>query len=114
MIQSREQFVVSGRDTGVVFCRMIKIALLGCGRIAKRHSDLLGGGHINGAKLVGVCDVIRERADAISSRFDVPAYYDLAQLLEQRDVDVVSVLTPSGLHPISCDRSSKGRETRGR
>ena len=79
---------------------MIKIALLGCGRIAKRHSDLLGGGHIKGAKLVGVCDAIRERADAISARFDVPAYYELAQLLEQRDVDVVSVLTPSGLHPI--------------
>jgi UDP-N-acetyl-2-amino-2-deoxyglucuronate dehydrogenase len=78
---------------------MIKIALLGCGRIAKRHSDLLGGGHINGAELVGVCDVIRERADTISSQFDVPAYYDLAQLLEQRDVDVVCVLTPSGLHP---------------
>src|SRR5712691_1226613 len=78
---------------------MIKIALLGCGRIAKRHSDLLGGGHINGAKLVGVCDAIRERADAISLRYDVPAYYDLAHLLEQRDVDVVSVLTPSGLHP---------------
>jgi predicted dehydrogenase len=61
---------------------------------------LLGGGHINGAQLVGVCDVIRERADAIGSRYGVPAYYDLAQLLDQQDVDVVSVLTPSGLHPI--------------
>jgi UDP-N-acetyl-2-amino-2-deoxyglucuronate dehydrogenase len=79
---------------------MIKIALLGCGRIAKRHSELLGGGHINGAKLVGVCDVIRERADAIGSRYGVPAYYDLERLLDQQDVDVVSVLTPSGLHPI--------------
>ena len=59
----------------------------------------LGGGHINGAELVGVCDVIRERADALSKRFGVPAFYDLAQLLEQREVDVVSVLTPSGLHP---------------
>jgi predicted dehydrogenase len=78
---------------------MIKIALLGCGRIAKRHSDLLAGGHISGAKLIAVCDVVRERADAISSQCDVPAYYDLAQLLEQRDVDAVSVLTPSGLHP---------------
>jgi UDP-N-acetyl-2-amino-2-deoxyglucuronate dehydrogenase len=79
---------------------MIKFALLGCGRIAKRHSDLLGGGHIKGAELVGVCDVIRERADAIGSRYGVPAYYDLERLLEQQDVDVVSVLTPSGLHPV--------------
>ncbi len=79
---------------------MIKIALLGCGRIAKRHSDLLGGGHIKGATLIGVCDVNREKADAISSRYDVPAYYDLEQMLAQREIDVVSVLTPSGLHPI--------------
>ena len=93
---------------------MIKIALLGCGRIAKRHSDLLGGGHIGGAKLVGVCDVIRERADAISSRYDVPAYYDLEQLLAQREIDVVSVLTPSGLHPIHAIAVARGRKTRGR
>ncbi|MCK1313379.1 Gfo/Idh/MocA family oxidoreductase [Bradyrhizobium sp. 23] len=78
---------------------MIGIALLGCGRIAKRHSDLLGGGHIKGAKLAGVCDVIRERADAIGSRYDVPAYYDLAELLARPEIDVVSILTPSGSHP---------------
>ncbi len=77
---------------------MIKIALLGCGRIAKRHSDLLAGGHITGAKLVAVCDEIRARADAIGSRCNVPAYYDLARLLEQPDLDAVAVLTPSGLH----------------
>ena len=78
---------------------MIKVALLGCGRIAKRHSDLLGGGHIDGAELVGVCDIKRDRADALSKQSGVPAFYDVAQLLEQREVDVVSVLTPSGLHP---------------
>ncbi len=27
---------------------MIRFGLLGCGRIAKRHSDLLGGNHIDG------------------------------------------------------------------
>jgi UDP-N-acetyl-2-amino-2-deoxyglucuronate dehydrogenase len=51
---------------------VIRFGLLGCGRIAKRHSELLGGGHIAGAKLVAVCDDVRERADAIASRFNVP------------------------------------------
>ena len=37
---------------------MIRFGLLGCGRIAKRHSDLLGGGHIDRASLVAVCDPI--------------------------------------------------------
>ena len=45
---------------------MIRFGLLGCGRIAKRHSDLLGGNHIQGASLVAVCDPVRARADAIA------------------------------------------------
>ena len=77
---------------------MIKFGLLGCGRIAKRHSDLLGGGHINGAKLVGVCDVIHERADVVAARWGVPAFHNLDEFLSQTDIDVISVLTPSGLH----------------
>jgi UDP-N-acetyl-2-amino-2-deoxyglucuronate dehydrogenase len=79
--------------------RVIRFGLLGCGRIAKRHSELLGGGHIAGAKLVAVCDDVRERADAIASRFNVPALYDLDDLLARDDIDAVSVLTPSGMHP---------------
>src|SRR6185503_2820080 len=41
---------------------MIRFGLLGCGRIAKRHSELLGGNHIDGAGLVAVCDTVRDRA----------------------------------------------------
>ena len=51
---------------------MIRFGLLGCGRIAKRHSELLGGGHIDGASLVAVCDPVRARADVIASKFGVP------------------------------------------
>src|SRR6202021_387410 len=78
---------------------VIKFGLLGCGRIAKRHSDLLGGGHIAGARLVAVCDEVRERADSVAARFGVHAHYELDQLLARNDIDAVSVLTPSGMHP---------------
>lgn len=78
---------------------MIRFALLGCGRIAKRHADLLGTGQIRGAALVAVCDNVRERADSFSTRYGVPAHYSLEDLLRRDDVDVVSVLTPSGVHP---------------
>jgi UDP-N-acetyl-2-amino-2-deoxyglucuronate dehydrogenase len=78
---------------------MIRFGLLGCGRIARRHSDLLGGHHIKGASLVAVCDPQRARADAIASKFGVPALYDMVDFLARKDIDVVAVLTPSGMHP---------------
>ena len=89
---------------------MIRFGLLGCGRIAKRHSDLLGGDHIDGAKLVAVCDPDRARADAIAAKFGVPAHDDMDGFLARKDIDAVAVLTPSGLHPqhvIACARSGK-------
>jgi UDP-N-acetyl-2-amino-2-deoxyglucuronate dehydrogenase len=78
---------------------MIRFGLLGCGRIAKRHSELLGGGHIDRASLVAVCDPIRARADAIASKFGVPAHHDIDDFLARKDIDAVAVLTPSGVHP---------------
>src|ERR1700744_5256372 len=79
---------------------MIRFGLLGCGRIAKRHSELLGGGHIDRASLVAVCDPVRPRADAVASKFGVPASYDIDDFLARKDIDAVAVLTPSGKHVV--------------
>ncbi len=89
---------------------MIRFGLLGCGRIAKRHSDLLGGNHIDGARLTAVCDPIRSRADAIASKYGVAAHDDIGDFLARKDIDAVAVLTPSGMHPqhvIACARAGK-------
>jgi predicted dehydrogenase len=78
---------------------MLKFALLGCGRIAKRHSELLGLNQIRDAKLLTVCDVVAEKAKSIADRFGVSYYSDMNEMMESEpDIDVVSVLTPSGLH----------------
>lgn len=77
---------------------MLRFGLLGCGRISERHSQLLGGGLVKGAKLVAVCDVVQSRANALSERFNVPAHYEIDEFLNRQDIDAVSILTPSGLH----------------
>lgn len=77
---------------------MLKFALLGCGRIVKRHSELLGYSQIENAQLVAVCDIVEEKAKKISEQFNVPYFTDLNEMLEQADIDVVSVLTESGYH----------------
>lgn len=77
---------------------MINIAIVGCGRIAKRHADLLGTHQIAGARLVAVCDEQPERADAFAAKYGVPGFVSLDDMLASDGIDVVSVLTPSGLH----------------
>jgi predicted dehydrogenase len=70
----------------------------------------LGGKHIEGAGLVAVCDPVRARADAVATKFGVPAEYDIDAFLARKDIDAVSVLTPSGLHPrhvIACAKAGK-------
>tara|TARA_B100001057_G_C22747340_1_gene910272 strand:+ start:74 stop:1105 length:1032 start_codon:yes stop_codon:yes gene_type:complete len=77
---------------------MIKIVLMGCGRIAKKHSEILGGGHIKGAKLTGVCDVDVLKAKELAKKYNVPYFQNIREALQNVECDVVSILTPSGLH----------------
>ena len=76
---------------------MYKFALLGCGRIAKRHADLLNG-IISDAQLVAVCDIDPEKACAFGKQYNVAWYTDMEEMMRKSNPDVVSVLTPSGLH----------------
>ncbi|MFH0976364.1 MAG: Gfo/Idh/MocA family oxidoreductase [Spirochaetota bacterium] len=78
---------------------MINFALVGCGRIGKRHVDLLGNNQIKNARLAAVCDVVEERAKDFGSRYNVPYYTDMDRMMEtEKSIDAVSILTPSGLH----------------
>jgi UDP-N-acetyl-2-amino-2-deoxyglucuronate dehydrogenase len=77
---------------------MLNFALIGCGRIAKRHSELLGHGQIANARLAAVCDIVKSRADAIATQFRVPAYTDMHEMMQKEKVDVAVVLTESGRH----------------
>lgn len=78
---------------------MIGFALMGCGRIARRHAQLLSSS-VPGAKLIAVCDPQVERAQELGERHAVPWYASLADLMEVHaaQVDVVGVLTESGNH----------------
>ncbi len=77
---------------------ILSFALIGCGRIAKRHSELLGHNKIEGAQLVAVCDTVYEKAEKIGEQFKVSAFVDMDEMMQKEKVDVVVVLTPSGLH----------------
>lgn len=77
---------------------MIAFGLLGCGRIAKRHADLLGKGQIQGARLSAVCDSDPERARRFGETYGVPWFSSIDDFLASPDIEIVSILTPSGMH----------------
>lgn len=77
---------------------MLNFALVGCGRIAKRHSELLGHGQIAGARLTAVCDIAQEKARRVGEQFSVPWFADMHEMMETIAPDVVVVLTESGNH----------------
>ena len=77
---------------------LLNFALVGCGRIAKRHSELLGSDQIFGARLAAVCDIVPEKAQRIGEQFSVPWFTDMHEMMRTTGIDVVSVLTESGRH----------------
>jgi UDP-N-acetyl-2-amino-2-deoxyglucuronate dehydrogenase len=77
---------------------MIDFALIGCGRIGRRHAELLHGGSVNGARLVGVCDSDEHRVKTFSDRFKCPGFLTIHDLITQTRPTAVIVCTPSGNH----------------
>ena len=79
---------------------MTGFALVGCGRIAPKHADLLHRGEINGSTLVAVCDIKPDRAKTFGERYNVPWFTDFEAMMAKvgTHIDVVSVLTESGHH----------------
>lgn len=77
---------------------MLSFALVGCGRIARRHSELLGHGEIRNARLAAVCDIVEAKARRIGADFSVPWYTDMLAMVKEADPDVVVILTESGNH----------------
>jgi predicted dehydrogenase len=77
---------------------VLRFALVGCGRIAKRHAELLGHRQIAHAQLAAVCDIVRSKAERIGTQFSVPYFDDMHRMMEATRPDVVVVLTESGRH----------------
>jgi predicted dehydrogenase len=78
---------------------MVNVALLGCGRIALRHAELLGLGYIKGARLCSVCDIDEGKAKQFGEKYGVNHYTKIEEMMAaEKKIDVISILTPSGLH----------------
>jgi UDP-N-acetyl-2-amino-2-deoxyglucuronate dehydrogenase len=78
--------------------RPIRFALVGCGRISANHIEALRQ-HEARAQLVAVCDNRPAALAAAVAGTGAAGFASLDALLAQSDADIVTLATPSGLHP---------------
>ncbi len=77
--------------------RKIRIAVVGCGRIAKNHFNAVQQ-HKQRVELVAVCDTNESILKSTIEQYEVQGYGRLADLLAHTDTDLIVLCTPSGFH----------------
>lgn len=76
---------------------MLKVAIVGCGKIADSHAEQLE--RIEDCEIVGVCDREPLMARQLYERFRIKQYFsDLPQMIAEARPDVVHVTTPPESH----------------
>ena len=71
----------------------LRFSIIGCGKIASRHAKQI----IEKGRLVGVCDIVNENADAMALEFNTQAYYNITEVLKL-EADIIVICTPNYLH----------------
>ena len=75
----------------------IKIALIGCGRIANKHFEAIEK-HRESLELVGVCDTNSKALEKAVEKTGSKGYANLTSLLADTEATLIALCTPSGLH----------------
>jgi predicted dehydrogenase len=87
----------------------LRVAIVGCGRISDLHQ--LGYRAREDARIVAVCDTNKTNARKKAKEWGVDKVYtDFSQVLEDKEVDVVELLTPHHLHcPMTVQAAQAGK-----
>ncbi len=77
---------------------MLKSVIIGCGAISHTHINSINGNNLG--KIIAVCDIVEERAKAVSAEAGCDKYYTdyKTMLTECSEADVVHICTPHYLH----------------
>ena len=77
--------------------RKIRIGVVGCGRISKKHFEAIES-HCEQFDLISVCDTDANILSANFEESNPKTYLDLREMMENENLDLVVLCTPSGLH----------------
>lgn len=86
--------------------RKIRTAIVGCGRISKNHFGSIAT-HADNIELVAVCDIDQQVLAASATEHGVKGYQHLKDMLQQEQLDLVVLCTPSGLHGMQAQMTAQ-------
>jgi len=69
----------------------LRVGLVGIGGIGRTHADAYAKDELG--TMVAVCDVIKEKADDAAAKYGAKAYYSVADMLANEELDIVDVTT---------------------
>ncbi len=78
--------------------KKLRTCVVGCGCISTMHLTPIAA--MPEVQLVGVCDVKKDRAEKMATKYNVSAYTDYQRMLLELKPDIVHVCVPHYLHPV--------------
>jgi predicted dehydrogenase len=77
--------------------KTVRFGIIGCGTLAPTHAESIN--RIKGSRLVAVADIDSQRAMDFGSKYGAKrSYTDYRQLLDNAEIDAVSICAPHHLH----------------
>lgn len=74
----------------------IRVGIFGCGYAGSMHAH--GYERLHGIRVVGVCDIVHNKAEALAAKLDCSTYPTLGDMIREQRPDVVSVCTREWEH----------------
>ncbi len=88
--------------------KVFGFGIIGCGVISKWHADSIE--QIEDAKIICAYDLRFESAEKFAKERGCIAFKTLEEMLSSKDIDIVCICTPSGLHaPLAIKAANAGK-----
>ncbi len=77
--------------------RRLRLGLVGCGRISKRHFEAINQNKKE-IELAAICDIDDNARNSAKQKLAVPSFSSMQAMIDSEKLDIISLCTPSGLH----------------
>jgi predicted dehydrogenase len=75
---------------------MLRVGIVGAGFMGQMHANVYS--YLPGVKLVGVADILQEKAEKIANEKGAVAYSSFEEMLAGEELDLVDICLPTYLH----------------